>query len=99
MAVRAPEARRSDFRPYEEAFDGRSAAAEAGRCLHCGRCTECDNCRVFCPDLSIHKAAGGGFGYTVDYAYCKGCGICSTECPRGAISMVAEEAEGGGSQR
>ncbi|MCG6893976.1 MAG: FAD-dependent oxidoreductase [Desulfobacteraceae bacterium] len=99
VAVRSPEARRGDFDPYEEPFNSSTAAAEAKRCLHCGRCTECDNCRIFCPDLSIHKATEGGFGYTVDYAYCKGCGICSTECPRGAISMVAEDAAADGSQR
>ncbi|NMA11550.1 MAG: 4Fe-4S binding protein, partial [Methanomicrobiales archaeon] len=23
--------------------------------------------------------------------YCKGCGICANECPKGAIAMVREE--------
>lgn len=26
----------------------------------------------------------------IDYRYCKGCGICATECPIDAISMVTE---------
>jgi Pyruvate/2-oxoacid:ferredoxin oxidoreductase delta subunit len=26
----------------------------------------------------------------VDYDFCKGCGICFSECPRGAISLKEE---------
>jgi pyruvate ferredoxin oxidoreductase delta subunit len=25
---------------------------------------------------------------TFDYDYCKGCGVCASECPRGAIVMA-----------
>jgi Pyruvate/2-oxoacid:ferredoxin oxidoreductase delta subunit len=25
--------------------------------------------------------------YEIDYDYCKGCGICFEECPRGAILL------------
>jgi hypothetical protein len=28
-------------------------------------------------------------GYAVDYAFCKGCGICVTECPRKGMEMSA----------
>jgi len=27
----------------------------------------------------------------VDYDYCKGCGICASECPKEAYTMVTEE--------
>jgi Pyruvate/2-oxoacid:ferredoxin oxidoreductase delta subunit len=28
-----------------------------------------------------------GDTYTFNYDYCKGCGVCATECPRGVIVM------------
>ncbi|MEO0115587.1 MAG: 4Fe-4S binding protein, partial [candidate division WOR-3 bacterium] len=27
-----------------------------------------------------------------DYDFCKGCGVCASECPRNAITMEEEEA-------
>jgi len=27
---------------------------------------------------------------TIDYIYCKGCGVCAKECPTKAINMVIE---------
>jgi 2-oxoacid:acceptor oxidoreductase delta subunit (pyruvate/2-ketoisovalerate family) len=49
----------------------------------------CDNCYIFCPDNAIsHKKKE--FGYNIDYDYCKGCGICVTECPRNAMGMDKE---------
>jgi NADPH-dependent glutamate synthase beta subunit-like oxidoreductase len=59
---------------------------EAARCFNCGSCTECGNCFLYCPDCSINKDPGG-YGYIVDLDYCKGCGICVHECPRGAMKM------------
>ena len=60
------------------------AAAEAGRCINCGTCVDCDNCLIFCPDMAIYCHNGG---YMVKTDYCKGCGICAEECPRGVIAM------------
>ncbi len=28
--------------------------------------------------------------YGIDYDFCKGCGICATECPCGAIDMIPQ---------
>jgi 2-oxoacid:acceptor oxidoreductase delta subunit (pyruvate/2-ketoisovalerate family) len=65
------------------------ALEEAERCFSCGTCNECENCYVFCPDDSIIKT-GEFLSHQVDYDFCKGCGICLSECPRGAISLKEE---------
>ena len=65
------------------------AVKEAERCFSCGTCNECENCYVFCPDASVIKT-GEMFSHQLDYDFCKGCGICLSECPRGAISFEEE---------
>jgi 2-oxoacid:acceptor oxidoreductase delta subunit (pyruvate/2-ketoisovalerate family) len=65
-----------------------NALFEARRCMSCGNCFSCDNCFGVCPDNAVSKADDGT--YVVDYDFCKGCGICATECPCGAIEMVPE---------
>jgi 2-oxoacid:acceptor oxidoreductase delta subunit (pyruvate/2-ketoisovalerate family) len=65
------------------------ALEEAERCFSCGTCNECENCYVFCPDASVVKTEEV-FSHQVDYDFCKGCGICFSECPRGAISLKEE---------
>jgi NADPH-dependent glutamate synthase beta subunit-like oxidoreductase len=66
------------------------ALDEAERCFSCGTCNECENCYVFCPDASIIKIKDI-LSHQVDYDFCKGCGICFSECPRGVISLKEEE--------
>jgi NADPH-dependent glutamate synthase beta subunit-like oxidoreductase len=68
------------------------AQAEAARCFVCGTCIDCKTCERFCPDFSLSiirslKAHGVGSEVRVDEDYCKGCGICARECPRGVIIM------------
>jgi len=62
------------------------AMAEALRCLNCGVCTKCDLCLIFCPDVAISR--NGTYHIALDY--CKGCGLCAAECPRGAIVMTRD---------
>jgi len=62
------------------------AVSEARRCFMCGSCTECGNCYIFCPDSAIRRDPVG-YGYIPDMDYCKGCGICVNECPRGAMKL------------
>jgi len=77
------------FGEVTSGYAGSSALEEAERCFSCGTCNRCENCYVFCPDASIIKAEGV-FSRQVDYDFCKGCGICFSECPRGAISLEEE---------
>ena len=67
-----------------------NALFEARRCLSCGNCFECDNCYGVCPDNAVIKL-GPGMRFEFNLDYCKGCGVCATECPCGAITMVPED--------
>ena len=67
-----------------------NALFEARRCLSCGNCFECDNCYGVCPDNAVIKL-GPGKRFEFNYDYCKGCGICASECQCGAIAMVPED--------
>lgn len=51
------------------------------------KCIMCLFCWIFCPDMSIIRNEKS---VEPDYVHCKGCGVCATECPVKAISMVEE---------
>jgi 2-oxoacid:acceptor oxidoreductase delta subunit (pyruvate/2-ketoisovalerate family) len=82
--------RTSTFDEVVGGLDEGTALYEARRCMSCGNCFECDNCYGSCPDNAVIKL-GPGNRYEFDYDYCKGCGICVSECPAGAIVMLPEE--------
>ncbi len=52
-----------------------------------GRCIGCEQCYLYCPDGVISIQNGKA---TVDYDFCKGCGICAKICKLGAIRTEAE---------
>jgi NADPH-dependent glutamate synthase beta subunit-like oxidoreductase len=81
--------RQSTFEEVVGGFDAATAQFEARRCLSCGNCFECDNCYGVCPDNAVIKL-GAGNRYAFNYDYCKGCGLCVTECPCGAIRTEPE---------
>jgi 2-oxoacid:acceptor oxidoreductase delta subunit (pyruvate/2-ketoisovalerate family) len=81
--------RTSSFDEVVRGLDETNALFEARRCLSCGNCFECDNCYGVCPDNAVIKL-GPGKRFEFNYDYCKGCGICVSECPCGAIKMVPE---------
>jgi 2-oxoacid:acceptor oxidoreductase delta subunit (pyruvate/2-ketoisovalerate family) len=82
--------RQSTFEEVQGGLDESNALFEARRCLSCGNCFECDNCYGVCPDNAVIKK-GPGKGFDFNYDYCKGCGICVSECPCGSIKMVPED--------
>ena len=51
-------------------------------------CSVCLQCYMYCPDGVIYKTATG---IDIDYAFCKGCGICEKTCPKKAIKMEVEK--------
>jgi 2-oxoacid:acceptor oxidoreductase delta subunit (pyruvate/2-ketoisovalerate family) len=81
--------RTSSFDEVQGGLTEENALFEARRCLSCGNCFECDNCYGVCPDNAIIKL-GPGKRFAVNYDYCKGCGVCVSECPCGAIRMEPE---------
>ncbi|MEO8304737.1 MAG: NAD(P)-binding protein [Betaproteobacteria bacterium] len=81
--------RTSTFEEVVQGLDETNALFEARRCLSCGNCFECDNCYGVCPDNAVTKL-GPGKRFEFNYDFCKGCGLCVSECPCGAIKMVPE---------
>ena len=81
--------RQSTFDEVVKGLSQENALFEARRCLSCGNCFECDNCYGVCPDNAVIKL-GPGMRFRFNYDFCKGCGLCASECPCGAIQMVPE---------
>ncbi len=52
------------------------------------KCIRCLLCWVSCPEPSIRRHEENRV--SVDYDFCKGCGICANICPVKAIEMVSE---------
>jgi NADPH-dependent glutamate synthase beta subunit-like oxidoreductase len=78
---------------FEEVYpeiDRDEIVTESDRCFSCGLCFRCDNCRMFCPDNAVYISPDTG-KYEFDYDFCKGCGICSKECPCHFIHMTLEK--------
>jgi NADPH-dependent glutamate synthase beta subunit-like oxidoreductase len=80
---------RSTFAEVNRGLDRDASLEEARRCFNCGVCNQCELCLIFCPDIAISRGANGA-GFSIAYDFCKGCGVCSHECPRGAMSMTRE---------
>jgi Pyruvate/2-oxoacid:ferredoxin oxidoreductase delta subunit len=86
LQVRDPQERIKDVSEYVEVLQAGDVQLEGARCIKCGTCISCDNCHLFCPDAAIVRREDGS-GYEILCDYCKGCGVCVEECPRGAIHL------------
>ena len=71
---------------FDEVRQGLDDVEEAKRCLSCGVCNSCDRCVTYCPDGLVKRV---GKDIIFDYEYCKGCGVCVSECSRAVIYMKA----------
>ena len=83
--------RLGSFDEVQKALTEVDAQDEAARCFSCGACIECDNCFIFCSDMAVKKDEDLPEHYYILDQYCKGCGLCAAECPRGAVTMKVEE--------
>ncbi|PKK81619.1 MAG: ferredoxin [Thermoplasmata archaeon HGW-Thermoplasmata-2] len=52
------------------------------------KCKKCLRCWIFCPEGTIIRRDDNSV--SIDYVYCKGCGVCAKECLFKAIVMVRE---------
>jgi NADPH-dependent glutamate synthase beta subunit-like oxidoreductase len=73
-------------RSFREVRQGLEGIEEARRCLSCGVCNLCERCVTYCPDGVLRRE---GNELVFDYDYCKGCGVCASECSRAVIFMKA----------
>ena len=74
------------FAETNSGITAEEALAEAARCFECGVCNECELCSIYCGEAAIQLDPVNG-RFIIDLEHCKGCGICTAECPRGAITM------------
>jgi pyruvate ferredoxin oxidoreductase delta subunit len=74
---------------YEAGFliSKNSGWREARPVLNLAKCIGCLQCYLYCPDGTIFKDNGK---VSVDYDFCKGCGICAKICRHESIVMEAE---------
>ncbi|CAN2040743.1 FAD-dependent oxidoreductase [Candidatus Magnetomoraceae bacterium gMMP-15] len=78
------------FKEIYPTFDRDEIINEAKRCFSCGLCFSCNNCLMYCPDNAVSITSTTG-NYEFNYDFCKGCGICSEECPCNYIHLILEK--------
>ena len=91
VAMLPPRVRRRSFAEVRRGLvdpPGQNAVrAEAQRCFSCGACTAAIPASCTAPRASCTANAPGHPDF--DYEFCKGCGICVSECPRGVVFTQA----------
>lgn len=82
--------KKGKFISLEPGLQKDEAMAAARDCLGLRDCFSCELCGLLCPELCITRNKTTD-QVQIDLDYCKGCGICSSVCPKGAIKMVLDE--------
>jgi len=59
--------------------------------VHKEKCVKCQRCWIYCPEGTIIQNKDGTV--SIDYDYCKGCGVCANVCKVKAITMEREGKE------
>ncbi len=54
------------------------------------KCVKCATCWLYCPTQCVEEKPTW---FEAGLEICKGCGVCSQECPHQAIAMVEEVEE------
>lgn len=54
------------------------------------KCVKCATCWIYCPTQCIREKPTW---FETNLYICKGCGVCATECPHHAITMIEEGEE------
>ena len=54
------------------------------------KCVKCMLCWLYCPESAIDIVNRKDAFISINYDYCKGCGICSDVCPVRAIELKPE---------
>lgn len=78
------------FSEVKPSLSPSQALSEANRCFNCGYCIECNTCFYYCPDMAVARTGNKERPYSILDQYCKGCGLCAAECPRGVIVLKEE---------
>ena len=88
MAEAKPVARRAMFAvSTTSSLHTNTGAWSLDRPVLLDACNDCALCALFCPEGAMTRTDGE---MSIDYLYCKGCGICEVVCPvKGAIAMEA----------
>jgi len=56
--------------------------------FHKDKCVKCLRCWIYCPEGAIIRHDDDTI--SIDYEYCKGCGVCAKECKVKALTMERE---------
>ncbi|MDP2106362.1 MAG: 4Fe-4S binding protein, partial [Desulfobulbaceae bacterium] len=73
-----------------DTMPGKTAEAQADKCMSCGSCRDCHLCETMCPTGAITRRELpeiDSYEYLSDNNKCIACGFCADTCPCGIWQM------------